>query len=130
MLGTRKGCVVNVTNQLLSTWECPSTHCIVGPRAHPGWVQKILPLTGFNPRAIQPIPNLYTYCYYTIPPVTQEVTENSKTGYGHLRKVVQKAGGIRLNNTAQWHVYNKFCHNMSIGPKVELHTNTHSEAEW
>jgi hypothetical protein len=79
----------------------------------PGWVVKILPLTGFNPRAIQPTASLYTYYYYTNPPVKQEVTENSKTGYSHLAKAVKKVGGIRrLNTTAQWHVYTT---NVTIG---------------
>jgi hypothetical protein len=59
-------------------------------------------------------------------PTSKTRIENSKTEYGNLRKAVQKFGGIRLHTTAQWYIHNKFCHNRSTGPKIEMHTKTHT----
>ena len=40
------------------TW-CPSYRRLDGPQGHSEWMQKILPLLGFNPQTVQPIENFW-----------------------------------------------------------------------
>jgi hypothetical protein len=54
----------------LATWppgktQYPLYRRLDGPQGWSGWVQKILPPTGFDPRTVQPITSRYTDC--TIP---------------------------------------------------------------
>jgi len=58
----------------------PGTHYIggwVGPRASPGWVQKIPPPPGFDPRTLQPVASRYTN-YAMLAPLKVKVYSPSK----------------------------------------------------
>ena len=53
----------------LSPGKRPGTHCmrLDGPQGWSGWVQKILPPPGYDPRNLQPVLSRYTDCAILAP---------------------------------------------------------------